>query len=327
MTRALWALAALAAWTAAAPAQGWAEKMFPKGLTHDFGTRPRGAQMSFDFPITNPYAVPMEITEIKSGCGCVSASAASTTLPPKGSTLIRVNMDGTRFTGPKEVGVRVTVGPRFVSSAELKVKANMRTDVVFNPGAVNFGNVAAGQTPVQTVDVEYAGPLDWKVTEVVARDVPYTVAMNETFRRPGQVGYRLTVTLKKDAPVGLLKHDLTLRTNDPAGPTVEVPVMATVQSGLAVNPANLAIGVNKPGEVLTRRVAVTGTSAFTVTGVSAAGGGVTLGAPLKKEADVRQFVTLKIEVGPAGAFQRKVLIQTTAQAAPLELDVDGLSSN
>ncbi|NBO93846.1 MAG: DUF1573 domain-containing protein [Planctomycetia bacterium] len=246
MTRPLWALAVLAVWTATAPAQGWAEKMFPKGLTHDFGSQPRGAQTTHSFVITNPYAVTMDITEVKSGCGCVTAYASKRTLAPRESGTIEVRMDGTRYVGAKSVGVRVTVGPKYISSAELRVSAFGRTDVVFNPGQIAFGVVGAGDTPTKTVDVEYVGPLDWKINEVIARDVPYLVEMRESFRRPGQVGYRMTVTLKKDAPIGPLKHELILRTNDPATPNVTVLVEGQVQSSLSVTPSSLSLGVIKP---------------------------------------------------------------------------------
>src|SRR5262249_49964009 len=147
------ALVALAVATAGAPAQGWAEKMF-KELSHDFGTQPRGTQLMHRFTLTNIYAVRMEITEIKSGCGCVTATAGKRVLEPRESTTLEVRMDGRRFAGAKTVGVRVTVGPEFVSSAELRISANCRADVVFNPGEVNFGTVTRGQTPAQTIDVE-----------------------------------------------------------------------------------------------------------------------------------------------------------------------------
>jgi hypothetical protein len=325
MTRPLWALAALAIWVAAAPGQGWAEKMFTKGMTHDFGTVPRGAQLKHDFVITNPYAVPLEITEVKSGCGCVTASAPRKTLGPRESGVIEVRMDGTRFTGAKSVGVRVTVGPKFVSSAELRVSATGRTDVVFNPGQVAFGAVPAGESPTKTVDVEYAGALDWKVTEVIARDVPYTVKMDQTYRRPGQVGYRMTVTLKKDAPVGPLKHELILRTNDPASPNVPVLVEGQVQSSLSVSPSSLSLGVIKPTDALTRRVVVKGTSPFKVTEVKSDGAGVDLVGGLPDKAANVQFLTLKMQAEAAGPFRRVVTIKTSAQDAPLLLEIDGLS--
>ena len=57
-------------------AQGWAEKMFQQGTAHDFGVVPKGSQLLFRFPITNIYAVRMEIVQIQPGCGCVSAVAS-----------------------------------------------------------------------------------------------------------------------------------------------------------------------------------------------------------------------------------------------------------
>ena len=222
MRKAILTVAALALTAASAQAQGWAEKMFKDGTTHDFGSVPRGAQLFHRFTITNIYAVRMEITGIKPGCGCVTATPAKRVLEPRESTTIDVNMDARRFTGPKTVGIRVTVGPEYTSSAEVKVTANSRADIVFNPGQVSFGAVTRGQTPAQTIDVEYAGVLNWQVSEVLAKDAPLDVSIKELYRRPGQVGYQLQVTLKADAPVGNLKQDLFLKTNDPGSPLVPV---------------------------------------------------------------------------------------------------------
>lgn len=311
--------------TLASAQQQWAEKMFTKGLTHNFGTTPRGAQLTHSFEITNPYAVEMQITEIKSGCGCVTARAVKTTLQPRETTTIEVRMDGTRFVGPKTVGIRVTVGPRFISSAELRVSATGRTDVVFNPGQVSFGNVTAGDSPTKTVSMEYAGTLNWTVTEVVAKDLPYDVSVKESYRRPGQVGYQVSVTLKKNAPVGLLKHELVVKTNDPSSPTVPLLVEGQVVSSLSVKPDSLPLGVMKVGDPLTRRVVVQGVAAFKILEVKADGveveGGLT-----DKEAN-SHLLTLKIKATAPGAYQRQVLIKTTAQDAPLVLKLDGIAGN
>src|SRR5262249_34851338 len=155
-------------------AQGWAEKMFSDGTTHDFGTVPRGAQLSHRFTLTNIYAVRMEITGIQSGCGCVTATAEKRVLEPLEKTTLEVNMDARRFTGPKKVVVKVNVGPDDFSTAEITVLANSRSDVVFNPGEVNFGSIPRGQGATQIIEVEYAGAQKWEVTEIVAKDASLT---------------------------------------------------------------------------------------------------------------------------------------------------------
>jgi hypothetical protein len=311
---------------AAAPASAqsaWAEKMFKEGLSHDFGSVPRGAQLSHRFVITNLYAVRMEITSIQSGCGCVSAKAAKVSLEPRESTSIDVTMDARRFTGPKAVGITVTVGPDFISTAHLRVSANSRADIVFNPGQVSFGTVTRGQTASQVIDVEYAGVLDWQVTEASVKDLPVEVSLSELYRRPGQVGYRLRVALKADAPIGPLKGDLFLKTNDPTSPLLPVLVEGVVQSNLTVAPSTLSLGAVKIGETLTRRVVVRGNKPFRVMSVEGMGDGIKLDPPPSATPAPVQVVSLKCVFRKAGDFKHEVKIKTDLQDAPVVVTIEG----
>jgi hypothetical protein len=321
------ALAALGLTAAAAPAQGWAEKMFKDGMAHDFGNVPRGAQLFHRFPITNIYAVRMEITGLSSGCGCVTAVPSKRVLEPRESAYIDVSMDARRFTGPKTVGVRVTVGPEYVSSAEIKVSATSRADVVFNPNEINFGNVVRGQAPTQTIDIEYAGPLSWQVTEVVvAKEQPLEVANKELYRRPGQVGYQLRVTLKSDAAGGAFKQLIYLKTNDPASPLVPVLVEAAVQSAVTVSPDKLALGNVKAGEELTRRVVVRGNQPFHVVEVEGLVDGVSLGAELTAADAPVQTVTFKFKPTQPGEFRRDLRIKTSLGDGPVVVTLEGTAA-
>jgi hypothetical protein len=310
--------------TAELPAQsGWAEKMFDRKVTHEFGTVPRGAQLFHRFPITNIYAVRMEIVSVQSGCGCVSAEASKRVLEPRETAYIDVNMDGRRFTGSKAVMVRVTVGPEFVSTAELRVSAFCRADVVFNPGQVSFGSVPAGQPVSQAIDVEYAGALDWTVTEVLAKDLPVQTSLKQFRREPGQVGYRLEVTLKPDAPVGPLKQEIFLKTNDPASPLVPVLVEGVVQAAISVSPPVLGLGPVKVGETLTRRVVVRGSRPFVVRAIEGTGAGFDAGGPISETAALVHILTLKCKLEQPGQFKRELKIKTDLQDAPVIVTVTG----
>lgn len=324
MRHALVALIVVGLGTASASAQTpWAEKMFKDGLSHDFGSVPRGAQLSHRFVVTNIYAVRMEITSLKSGCGCATATAGKRVLEPRETTTVEVTMDARRFTGPKTVGITVTVGPDYVSSAQLRVSANSRSDIVFNPGEVSFGTVTRGQAVSQIIDVEYAGALDWQVTEASAKDLPVDVKLQELYRRPGQVGYRLTVTLKASAPVGALKGDIFLKTNDPASPLLPVLVEASVQSNLTVAPAAVSLGAVKVGDTLTRRVVVRGTKPFRVLQVEGLGDGITLDPAPGSTAAPVQVLTFKCQFSKAGDFKYEVKIKTDLQDAPVSVTIDG----
>src|SRR5262249_23283979 len=149
-----------------------------------------------------------------------------------------------------------------------RVTANSRADIVFNPGQVNFSTVTRGQTPTKFVDVEYAGKLKWEVSEVTtSKDAPFTATVKEKYRRAGQVGYRVTVVLKSNAPLGTLKENVFLKTNDPASPLVPILVEANVQSSLTVSPGSFNLGSVKADTAFNRTVVVRGNRDFRITKV------------------------------------------------------------
>src|SRR5262249_62394826 len=123
----------------------------------------------------------------------------------------------------------------------------------FNPGQVSFGVVPRGQTPTQYIDVEYAGVLDWRVSDVEKPAAALDVSCKEQYRRPGQVGYRVAVSLKADAPPGPLKQELFLKTNDPASPLVQLLDASTVQAPLTFIPETVNLGSLQVGEAATPR--------------------------------------------------------------------------
>lgn len=307
-------------------AQAWAEKMFKEGLVHDFGVVPKGAQLFHRFNITNIYAVKMEIVTIRSGCGCVSATSSVKVLEPRESATIDVTMDARRFSGPKTVIVYITVGPEYISTAEIRVTGNSRSDVVFNPGQITFGVVTQGQKSEQTIEVEYAGSQDWQITEVIAKDTPLEATFKENYRRPGQVGYQVSVTLKSNAPAGNLKEFIHLKTNDASTPLLAVLVEATIQSSLSVSPSVLSLGTIKPEESLTRRVVVRASKPFKVLSVEGLGEGIELGTPPAVEPAMVQTVTFKCVIKQEGQFKKQLKIKTDLQEAPVLVTIEGTAT-
>lgn len=298
----------LAAGSAPAQNQAWADKLLKGETAHDFGTVARGAQMYHRFAITNIWAVPLEIMNVRVSCGCVTATVSKQSLQPRETGYLDVNMDARRFTGPKNVSIFVTVGPQYTSTATVRVSAVSRADVVFNPGEVNFGIVPCGQKAVQMVDVEYAGALDWKVSEVIKNGAPLDVDLDPLYREPGRVGYRIRTTLKPDAPPGLLRCEVQLKTNDPASPFVPLLVEANVQASLSVAPSSVTFGPAKVGEVLVKRVMVRAGKPFHIVGVEGLGDGIE--ADIPSTLGATQWLTLKFRPTEPVESRRELRITT-----------------
>lgn len=285
------------------------EQFFKDGkLNHDFGTVPRGTQLFYQFKMKNIYAVPLEV-HARVGCNCVTVSPLSQVLQPRQEGHLDVNMDTSRLNGHKSVNIYITVGPEYVSSTTLRVSSTSRTDVVVNPGQISFGVVPRGQaTAPRTIDVEYAGVLDWRITEAVKSDAPLDVSLKELYRRPGQVGYQVAVALKPDAPAGPFKHEIMLKTNDPASPLLPIQVEANIQASLSVAPNPVPMGSLKVGESVTKLVVVRASKPFRIVAIEGQGDGVV--AELPPAANQVQVLRLVFQPTKPGELRRQLQIKT-----------------
>jgi Protein of unknown function (DUF1573) len=207
----------------------WANKLFGSqdAPTYDFGIVPSGTMLEHDFMVTNIYKVPIEITHISTSMAPVNADVLKRKLQPGEKTTLALRLDGTRFVGRKQVTVYVTFGPEHVSEARLLVKATSRLDLVCNPCQVEFGKVRLGQTPSASFDVEQSGQKDWQVTGLdLPKNAPFETTYVRVEGRPGIVSYRVTVTLKMDAPSGAIFDRIAVKTNHP-----DIPVFPILVSG------------------------------------------------------------------------------------------------
>lgn len=337
MRYAVLALATAAVLTAPAAAQTeWANKIFEEA-SKDFGTCPRGAQLKHSFKITNIYKVALEFTDVKVMCGCISYTLSHKSLEPNETGFLHVTMDATRFSGHKSVNIYVKVGPKFVSTATVTVQAVARQDVTFNPGSVNFGVVGRGQAPTQDIDVEYAGNAEWRISEIVKNaNAPFKVTAQELYRQPpmpgrsglfkgqptpGRVGYRISVTLKADAPAGPFKQELILKTNDASGPVFSVAVDGNVQAALTVAPQIVTMGTVKVGAKKTQKILVRGSRAFKITGIEGDGKGIRV--EHSDQAKESQIVIIHFQPTEAGELRRQIRLRTDLDQETATVTVEG----
>lgn len=316
---------AAAAAQPAGPAVPWANKFFlpdvvnnreqtaPAVITHNFGEVPHGTLCVHKFTITNIYDVPMQITDVRKGCTCLDYVPMTKVLKPNESAEFTVTMNTGKFVGQNAQNFYVTFGPKFVSTAVLRVTATSRTDVSVNPGAIGFGTVPQGTRLNQSVQVKYSGrSRDWKLTEVVPGNWPFEVKLAETARGGplrGGAEYLVDVTLSPNAPPGPISEQITLKTNDPTNPLIQLGVTGTVVAPLELNPGKVRFEV-KTGEAATQRVLVRAAKPFKVTGVDGAGDGLSVELPATPAALPVQVITVKFEPKQPGAVARQLRIRT-----------------
>jgi hypothetical protein len=280
---------------------------------HDFGTVPHGAQLLHRFPWRNTTSGRLEISEIRVSCGCVTATPNPRILEPGQQGTLDVAIDCRRFVGAKTVTVQLLVSPGS-RPATLLVHANSRPDVVYNPGQFQFGVVAEGTSAEQTVEVEYAGTHPWKIEGIAAASPHLEARFVESYRRTGQVGYRVTCQLKGTAPAGDFKATVQLKTNDPVNPVLPIIVEAQVRASVVATPNPINFGSVRVGQKVQRRCTIRSEQPFTIT--RAEGGGQVQAVFASTPANVQ---TLIVEWTPSepGEMLAPLVIATSLEKHPI----------
>ena len=249
-----------------AVAQEWAVKMF-NTTTHDFGTVAKGSKAEFRFQVKNIYEEPAHIQGVRSSCGCTTPQITRADLKTFENGEIVAEFNTRSFTGHKSATLTVTFDKPFHAEVQLNITGFIRSDVVTQPGAIDFGTVDQGNVSVQKLQVTYAGRDDWRILDAKTADPWYEVEMSETARGNGRVAYDLLVRMTKDAPIGYVKDQLILVTNDAQAREFPVDLQGRITSDITISPTKLFLGVVNPGQKVTKPLVIRGKKPFKITSI------------------------------------------------------------
>lgn len=270
----------------------WADRMFAEDR-HHFGPVPRGAKVKHDFVMVNHLSEPVTILGLRPSCGCTSGRASASVVGPGQSAVIEAQMDTRNFVGEKSTVLYVsmmTAGGREAETG-LGVSSTILSDVVLNPGSIDFGAVAKGQSPTRTLTIDRINLEGWRVHRMVSGSRVLNAQLAETSRKGGEVSYTLTVGLKPDAPAGQVRDEIRILSNDPETPSIPVMVTAWVRGELTAAPSALSMGrVNSTSGVQGRFV-IRGAHPFAIRAIEGNGDGFTASSPPKARQAV-QIVTV-----------------------------------
>ncbi|MEQ8789730.1 MAG: DUF1573 domain-containing protein [Pirellulaceae bacterium] len=244
-------------------AQEWATKMF-KERSHDFGTVARGAKSEFRFELTNLYKEDIHISSVRTSCGCTTPTIEKETLKTWEKGAIVAHFNTKSFTGQKNATVTVTIDKPYYAEVQLQVQGFIRSDIVFDPGEVNFGEIDPEKPMQQLVKVTFAGRSDWEIVDVRSANAKFEVELSDAERNGGQVNYNMLVRLLPGSPAGYLRDQLTIVTNDSSSKNIPLTVEGNVSSLLTLSPSSLFLGVLEPGQKVTKQLVVRSKKPFKV---------------------------------------------------------------
>lgn len=262
--------AILSVWSVAVPAcaESLTDQLIPTAQrAHDFGTVARAAKTEHRFEIRNPFKQPMHLRSISASCGCTTPIIESEWIQPGQSGTVMARFNTGTFTGDRKASLNLFIDQPSNMQVQLNVKGYIRSDIVINPGEINFGTVPLGESKRIEANIEYAGRSDWKVTSVSSNADFITASITETARTPGRVAYKLIANLAPGAEAGTQATQLTLHTNDSRLKSVPLCCLAQIEAPLAVSPNHVTLGEMKAGQPVQQRLLIKGNEPFQVVDV------------------------------------------------------------
>ena len=259
-------LVAFVATAASAQDPFWAEKMLDR-KDFKFSSVPKGGDANLRLNVKNIYKEDIQITSLGTGCGCVAWDEKNfpIVVPSGKEVVLTLRLDTIRYDGERKSVAKVTLFEPTQGSqktVELPVEAYIRKDIVLAPGSVNFGAVDLGKGAEQRVAINYAGRSDWTITQAKTGNSQLTTKVVEKSRGNGLVNYELVVTLKPETPIGGLRDQITLVTDDINNPQIPVLVEARVEADIVV--ADLQFGSVTAGQTKTMNVIIRGRKPFKI---------------------------------------------------------------
>ena len=307
---------------ARADVQNWADTLFSE-RSYDFGAVPRGGVVRHPFVLANRLTVPITILNLRVSCGCTSGTASASVVAPGQSAIIEAQMDTRNFVGRKSTTLFVSMmAGNQETEIGLGVSSLILSDVVLNPGVVDFGLVSRGQVPSQAIAIERIGKPEWRIVKITSASKAINATLQETRRQDGAVGYQLSVSLKPEATAGVIRDEIRLITNDPETPSIPVPVGAQVRGELTATPTSLALGNVSATAGVQGKYVVKASKPFAIAKIEGAGDGFSLkeGESVRKPLHVLTLTFNPAEAKVKGDLTRSFRITTDLPGeAPIDV--------
>ncbi len=270
---------------------------------HDAGEVWEGESVQHVFTFTNSGTADLEITRVRTTCGCTAGVLSEKILAPGESGEIRASFNTRGYRGRRSMPVFVHSNDPVNSTVQLRIEATVKNVAVFDPRNLSFGQVTRGEKATRETRLVFDGdPVP--VREVSARPEFFSARILEP--ETGEDGsgeaspVRIEVEISPDAPVGRHRGTLTARLDHPGVSSLNGRLMATVEGPLLYSPRLLFFNETEQAEGAEKKIRVTNQGQRPI-------------AVRKAESDLDQFQVTVRELDPGREFVAAVRLRPEAE--------------
>ena len=294
-----------------AECQNWARKMFTGETTHDFGVLAADADAVHRFEFKNLYEEDIHVASVSTSCNCTIASIENQTLKTHETSAIIARFNTKAFRGQKQATLTVRIDRPYYAEVQLIVRGNIRGNVAFEPGSIQFGDVKQGTKSEKRIRVNHRGNTNWRINDVKTTfDMnQIKVSLDENLRGNGAVQYDMTVQLQDNVPAGYVQGELIIETSEGQNMRYPLAFNGRVVPAIEISPEILTLGPLSPGSVIEKKILLKSDTPFRVTSIECSDDSLKIETP--DEPKKLHMMTVKYTAGETlGQQEHQAQIKT-----------------
>jgi len=289
---------------------------------HDLGSVEEGSQTDRVLMFRNAGEQELIISQARPSCTCLEVESLTERVAPGGEGRIALTFDATGLRGGQMYHLFVEsndpVSPLAVVEVVTLVKPS---SLLVSRRRIYFGEVDASLGATREIFVKDPGDGSLRITDVVAESPNLGVLLGgKAISKPEveETVFPVQVTLEPGLPVGPFEGAITIISNHPKEPRVQIPVVAMVKGDIEVSPEALFLGFAQEGQILSKSVSLRARTprAFSIENVCTSPD--LFSVEISPKAGGREYVatvSLK-ETAPAGLVKGEVHFHTDSPLQP-----------
>lgn len=213
----------------------------------DFGEAENDQKITHEFVVKNAGDEPLELTEVKTTCGCTVAELQTHLLEPGQETIVGVTFNLKGKQGPQHKRITVLSNDPDQPSYGLELTGTALTTIMVEPSIINFGRIEDAEPHEQKIIIKSMREgHTFNILDVTAsEDSPFKAALETV--SPGKE-YTVAAVSNPNLMPGTLSGRITVRTDDESRPAILVQVYGHVIGALQVRPDAINIQANTTPE-------------------------------------------------------------------------------
>lgn len=193
---------------------------------YNFGYAGLGQNVRHTFNIKNSGSETVVISEVITDCGCTVALLSGKEIKPGGTGTVQATFQTKGYEGTQEKNIFIRSNDSVQPEVILTLKGVVKKGAVLDPQGVNLGDVVRGEAATGKVKLLQLSDDRLAILKIESSQYLRTEAVH--FRDDNSRGYEIEIILSGEVPAGSFIDLITLHTNLPKQPRLDVPVWANV---------------------------------------------------------------------------------------------------